>query len=162
MDEFITKFTSLLCYVPYICEEKAKVQQFISSLPLFMKERLEFDNPKTMDEVICKAWIFYQQNRPKGGMNKKWNDKKINIFVPGHKGNKGSGSKGIYKGQTNRNFNKNLLRFKVPGEAKTNEKLGKVEVELATRPPVQCWGCRGPYDVKKCPKHNGIDQISQL
>ncbi len=33
MDEFITRFTSLLHYVPYIREEKAKVQRFASSLP---------------------------------------------------------------------------------------------------------------------------------
>lgn len=52
MDEFITKLTSLLHYVPYIREAKAKVQWFISSFLLFMKECLEFDNLKTMDEVI--------------------------------------------------------------------------------------------------------------
>jgi len=62
MDEFITKFKSLLRYVPYIHEEKAKVQQLVNSLPLFMKERLEYDNLKTMDEVIEKARICYQQN----------------------------------------------------------------------------------------------------
>eukprot|EP00253_Pinus_taeda_P012585 PITA_12585 len=33
MDEFVTRFTSLLRYVPYIREEKAKVQRFVSSLP---------------------------------------------------------------------------------------------------------------------------------
>lgn len=52
MDEFVTKFTSLLRYVCYIREEKAKVQRFMSSLPTFIKERLEFDNSKTMDEAI--------------------------------------------------------------------------------------------------------------
>jgi len=60
MDEFITRFTSLLCYVPYIREEKAIVQRFVSSLPLNMPERIEFDNPKTMDEAIRKARICYQ------------------------------------------------------------------------------------------------------
>jgi len=57
MDEFITKFTSLLH--PYIRGEKPKVHWFISSLPLFMKEQLEFENPKTMDEVIRKTLICY-------------------------------------------------------------------------------------------------------
>jgi len=52
MDEFITKFTSLLRYVPYIREEKAKVQCLISSLLAFMKKKLEFDNPKMMDEAV--------------------------------------------------------------------------------------------------------------
>lgn len=62
MDEFITCFTSLLCYVPYIREEKAKVQRFVSSLPLYMRERIEFENPKTVDEAIPKARICYQQS----------------------------------------------------------------------------------------------------
>ncbi|MCY6488344.1 hypothetical protein, partial [Actinobacillus pleuropneumoniae] len=66
MDEFITRFTSLFRYVPYIREEKAKVQRFISSLPLNMRERIEFDNPKTMDEAIRKVGICYQQSKQKG------------------------------------------------------------------------------------------------
>lgn len=60
MDEFINRFTSLLRYVPYLKEEKAKVQTFVSILPMYMRERIEFDNPKTMDEAIRKARICYQ------------------------------------------------------------------------------------------------------
>lgn len=63
MDEYITKFTSLLRYLAYIREEKAKVQCFVNNLPSFMKERLEFDNPKITDEAIRKAHIYYQQIR---------------------------------------------------------------------------------------------------
>eukprot|EP00253_Pinus_taeda_P010864 PITA_10864 len=63
MDEFINHFTSLLRYVPYIKEEKAKVQRFVSSLLAYIRERIEFDNPKTMDEAIRKARIYYQQNK---------------------------------------------------------------------------------------------------
>lgn len=59
MDKFVTKFTSLK-YGWYICEEKAKVQHFVSSLLFFMKEMIEFNNPRTMDEVIQKDHIFYQ------------------------------------------------------------------------------------------------------
>eukprot|EP00253_Pinus_taeda_P023957 PITA_23957 len=136
MDEFLIKFTSLLRYVTYRREEKAKVQQFISSFPLFMKEQLEFDNPKTMDEVIRKARIFYLQNRPKGDINKKWNDKKGNKFVSNQRGNK--------------------------GKAGTQEKPGKDGVELASRPSVQCLGCGGPHHIKNCPQRRGANQIFQL
>jgi len=76
MDEFIAKLTSLLCYVPYIREEKSKVQCFISKLPTHMKERMEYDNPKTMDENIRKACIYYQQMQQKGEVNKIWPGKK--------------------------------------------------------------------------------------
>ena len=41
MDDFITKFTSLLRYVPYLRDDKVKVQRFLSSLPTHMKEHIE-------------------------------------------------------------------------------------------------------------------------
>ena len=76
MDEFITKFTSLLRYVPYLCDEKEKVQRFFRSLPIHMKERIEFVNPKTMDEVIRKEHMCYQQSKAKGETRKRWPPKK--------------------------------------------------------------------------------------
>jgi len=76
MDEYVTRFTSLLNYVPYMQEEKAKIQCFISSLPNFMKENLDFDYPKTKDDAVWKAYICYQQMKQKnegskGSLNKK-------------------------------------------------------------------------------------------
>ena len=59
MDNYVTKFTSLLRYVPYLREEKAKVQRFLSSLPSHMRERIDFVNPQTMDEAIQKARMCY-------------------------------------------------------------------------------------------------------
>ena len=72
MDEYITKFTFLLRYVPYLREEKAKVQRFLSSLPTHMKERIEFVNSRTMDEAIRKARMCYQQSKAKGEVGKIW------------------------------------------------------------------------------------------
>eukprot|EP00253_Pinus_taeda_P016051 PITA_16051 len=96
MDEFITRFTSLLRYVPYIREEKDKVQRFVSSLPLYMREMIEFDNPKAMDEAIHKARICYQQSKQKGEiLGKRWNDKRNNKSAGKNKGNRSSGSKGV-------------------------------------------------------------------
>eukprot|EP00253_Pinus_taeda_P010510 PITA_10510 len=51
MDEYVKQFISLLRYVPYMQEEKDKIQQFIRSLPNFMKEKLEFDYPRMMDDA---------------------------------------------------------------------------------------------------------------
>lgn len=52
MDKYVTKVTYLLRYVPYIKEEKAKVKCFLSSLPTYMKEIIEFGSPKTMLECV--------------------------------------------------------------------------------------------------------------
>ena len=59
MDEYFTKFTSLLRYVPYLRDEKAKTQIFLSILPTHMKERIEFVNRIAMDEAICRAQMCY-------------------------------------------------------------------------------------------------------
>eukprot|EP00253_Pinus_taeda_P005458 PITA_05458 len=161
MDEFINRFTSLLRYVPYIKEEKGKVQRFVSSLPAYIRERIEFDNPRTMDEAIRKARICYQQNKQKGDIpNKRWNERKGNRVAGNNKGSRGNGSKGDGKGQISRNITKGTFRAK-PSESRISEPPARSEIE-GTRPLVQCWGCGGPHYVKNCPQHKGVDQISQI
>ena len=59
MDEFVTKFVNLQCYVHYLKEEKAKVYRFISCLPLAYKEKIEFQMPKNMNEEIKKDKFCY-------------------------------------------------------------------------------------------------------
>ena len=75
MDEIITKFTALLRYVPYLHEERAKVQRFLSSLPTFMKQIIKFENPKMMDKIIKKVQMCYQQTK-QSDPGKSWNLKK--------------------------------------------------------------------------------------
>eukprot|EP00253_Pinus_taeda_P002784 PITA_02784 len=162
MDEFIAHFTSLLHYVPYIREEKAKVQRFVSSLPSNMRERIEFDNPKTMDEVIRKARICYQQSKQKGEVpGKIWTDKRNNKLARNNKGNQGGGSKGLAK-QNNKNLQKSSLRSKPTSESRISEPSGKFDSEGIARPLLQCWGCGGPHYVKNCPQWKGTEQISQI
>jgi len=44
---------------------KCQDSTFFSSLPNFMKEKLEFDYPRTMDDAVQKARICYQQMKQK-------------------------------------------------------------------------------------------------
>eukprot|EP00253_Pinus_taeda_P011753 PITA_11753 len=163
MDEFITRFTSLLRYVSYIREEKAKVQRFVSSLPLYIRERIEFDNPRTMDEAIRKAKIFYQHNKQKGeAPNKRWNEKRGNKVVGGSKGNRNGGSKGISKGQNNKTMQRSSFKSKPASESRMNEQPTRLEGEGVARPPVQCWGCGRPHYVKNCLQRKGNEQVSQI
>eukprot|EP00253_Pinus_taeda_P012331 PITA_12331 len=163
MDEFINRFTSLLRYVPYLKEEKAKVQRFVSSLPMYMRERVEFDNPRTMDEAIRKARICYQQSKQKGdSSNRKWNEKKNNKAVGNNKGSRSGGIKGSSKGQNSRAAPRSAFRSKSIGETRMSEQPARMDTEGITRPRVQCWGCGGPHYVKNCPQRKGTDQISQI
>eukprot|EP00253_Pinus_taeda_P012038 PITA_12038 len=158
MDEFINRFTSLLRYVPYLKEEKTKVQRFVSGLPMYMRERIEFDNPKSMDEAILKARIYYQQSKQKGdSTNRKWNEKKNSKVVGNNKGSRTSGIKGSNKNQNNRAAPRSAFRAKSIGETRMSEPPTKMDTEGSNRPPVQCWGCGGPHYVKNCPQRKGTN-----
>ena len=68
MKELNSKFLSLLRYVPYIVDEKPKVQWFLSCLPYHIKDRIEYDNLKTLEEAMRKAIFCYEQNHKKESM----------------------------------------------------------------------------------------------
>ena len=68
MKELNSKFLSLLKYVPYIVDEKLKVKRFLSCLPFHIKDIIEQDNPKTLEEAMRKADLCYEQNHKKESM----------------------------------------------------------------------------------------------
>ena len=85
MKELNNKFLSLLRYVPYIVNEKPKVQWFLSCLPYHIKDRTEYDNPKSLEDAMRKANFCYQQNRKKESMTN-WKEKRTNNFKQKKKG----------------------------------------------------------------------------
>ena len=60
IDEYVNKFLELLRYVPYIKDEKVKLQRFISGLPQTYQNKIEFDEPKTLEDTIQKARYCYE------------------------------------------------------------------------------------------------------
>ena len=68
MKELNSKFLSLLLYVPYIVDEKPKVQRFLSNLHFCMNDITEYDNPKTLEEAMQKANFCYEQNQKRENM----------------------------------------------------------------------------------------------
>jgi hypothetical protein len=61
MEEYVNKFLDLLRYVPYIKEEKVKAQRFISWPPKEYRNRIEFDEPKNLEDTIRKATYCHEQ-----------------------------------------------------------------------------------------------------
>lgn len=59
-EEYMTKFLELLRYVPYLKNEKKKVQSFISGFPLEFKDWIEYDEPWLLEEVIRKLKHLYE------------------------------------------------------------------------------------------------------
>ena len=99
MKELNSKFLSLLRYVPYIVDEKPKVHWFLSCLPFHIKDRIEYDNPETLEEAMRKANFCYEKNHKKESMSN-WKAKRFNNFE--HK------TKGFVP---NRNFRNNNTKF---------------------------------------------------
>ena len=61
-DEYTSKSLELLRYVPYLIEEKAKIQMFISGLPVAFKDKIEFNEPRSLEEAIWKLKHFCEQS----------------------------------------------------------------------------------------------------
>ena len=71
--------------MPYIVDEKPKVNRFLICLPFHIKDRIEYDNPKTLEEVMRKEIFFYEQNCKKESMSN-WKSKRSNNFKHKKKG----------------------------------------------------------------------------
>ena len=59
MEKYANKFSQLLRYVKYIRDDKLKIQHLLSGLPRSYKDKIEFDEPQTLEEAIRKAKYFY-------------------------------------------------------------------------------------------------------
>ena len=61
-DEYTSRFLELLRYVPYLTEEKAKIQRVISGLKVSFNDRIEFDEPISLEEAIRNLRHCYEQS----------------------------------------------------------------------------------------------------
>jgi hypothetical protein len=76
MDEYEKKFLELLRYVDFIRDEKVKPQRFLSGFPSFYREKIQFDEPRTLEESIRKGKYLYDKKKVSQTFQKAWNDKK--------------------------------------------------------------------------------------
>ena len=67
-----------------------KVQRFLKGLPQSYKDRIEFYEPRTLEEAIRKAKYCYEQSKGKPDYPKAWKDKKNEKFFERRKGFKAS------------------------------------------------------------------------
>ena len=76
MEEYEKKFLGLLKYVRFIGDEKVKIQRFLSVLLAFYKEKIKYDEPKTLTEAIRKAKYLFEQGQGRESLQKSWKEKK--------------------------------------------------------------------------------------
>ena len=63
MDEYEKRLFELLKYVDFIKDENVKIQRFLSGLPSFYSDKIQYDNPKTLEETIRRERHLYEKSR---------------------------------------------------------------------------------------------------
>jgi hypothetical protein len=76
MVEYEKNLLGLLKYVGFINDEKVKIKRFLSGILSFYKEKIRYDEPKTLTETMRKDKYMYEQGQDKEPMYKSWKDKK--------------------------------------------------------------------------------------
>ena len=74
-EEYTTKFLELLRYVSYLKDEKAKLQRFVNGFQLSFRDQIEYDEPRSLEEVIGKLKHFYEQSKSKNESQHGWKGK---------------------------------------------------------------------------------------
>jgi len=74
-EEYTTKFLEILKLVLYLKDDKAKVQQFVKGFPLTFRDQIEYDEPRSIEEVIGKLKHFYERSKCKNESQKGWKGK---------------------------------------------------------------------------------------
>jgi hypothetical protein len=138
IDEYEMMFLELLKYVSFIKDDKVKIQRYLSGFPLFISDKIQYDDPKTLEETIRRSKFLYDQHKGRETYQKSWEDKK-KIKIKHRK----KGTKPPFF----RNNSQGKLAFKEPIMIET---LGKIP----RHPPIQCWGCKGNHMYRYFP-HRG-------
>jgi hypothetical protein len=70
MDEYERIFLELLRYVDFIKDESVNIQIFLSGIPLIFNDKIQYDDPKTLDEAKIRAKCLYDQHRGRPNFQK--------------------------------------------------------------------------------------------
>jgi hypothetical protein len=76
IDEYERIFLELLKYVSFIKDEAVKIQIYLSGLPSFISDKIQYDDPKTLEETIRRAKCLYDQHKGNPTSQRAWEDKK--------------------------------------------------------------------------------------
>jgi hypothetical protein len=63
MEEYEKRFFELLKYVDFIKDEKVKIQSFLSGLPSFYSDKIQYENPNTLEETIRRESTFMRKSK---------------------------------------------------------------------------------------------------
>jgi hypothetical protein len=138
VDDMIHIFLELLRFVPYIREDKVKIHRFLSCLPQSYKDKIEFDNPKSLSEVFRKARMCYDQYKQPSKFPKSWKDRKQDRTNQRKKGYQPAPFWNVAKSFPRKYFHSNNQNTQGGGKPVNlgTKKFGDSPIE-----PLKCWEC---------------------
>jgi hypothetical protein len=150
IDEYERIFLELLKYVAFIKDEKVKIQRYLSGIPSFISDKIQYDDPKTLEETIRCTKCLYDQQRGRPTFQKAWEDKMKNKVEQRKKGTKPPFFRNTVQGQP------------TPKEPRMMETVGK----KPRKQPIQCWGCGGDHMYRDFPqrgeKERTVHNVQQV
>jgi hypothetical protein len=135
IDEYERRFLELLKYVPFIKDEAVKIQRYLSGLPSFISDKIQYDDPKTLEETIRREKCLYDQHKGKPTFQRAWEDKRKFKKEQRQKGNKPPFFRNSPQGQP-------VLR---------EPRMAEVGGQRPRKTPMQCWGCNGDHKYRYFP-----------
>jgi hypothetical protein len=145
IDEYERKFLELLKYVSFIKDETIKIQRYLSGLPSFISDKIQYDDPKNLEETIRDKFL-YDQHKGKPTFQRDWEDKKKFNMEQRKKGNKPPFFRNSSQGQ------------QTPREPIMTETGGK----RPRQTPIQCWGCKGDHLYRYFPHRSDKVRVSTM
>ena len=99
IDEYERRFLELLKYVLFIKDEAIKIQRYLSGLLTSIGDKIQYDDPKNMEEMIRWVKWLYEQQREKPTFRKASENKKKFQMDQRKKGTKPPFFRNIPQGQ---------------------------------------------------------------
>jgi hypothetical protein len=76
IDEYEKRFLELLKYVSFMKDETFKIQSYLSGFPSFINYKIQYVDPKTLEDTIRQAKCIYDEQKERPTFQKSWEDKK--------------------------------------------------------------------------------------
>jgi hypothetical protein len=138
IDEYERRFLELLKYVSFIKDETVKIQRYLSGFPSFISDKIQYDDPKTLEETIRRDKCLYDQLKARPTFQKAWEDNKKFKMDQRKKGAKPP-------------FFRNNPQWQ---QTHKETRVIDTGIQGPRQPPMQCWGCKGDHRFRDCP-HRG-------
>jgi hypothetical protein len=75
IDEYERIFLELLNYVTFIKDDQVNIHRYLNEFPSFISEKIQYEDPKMLEETIRHAKCIYDQQRGRLTFQKAWEDK---------------------------------------------------------------------------------------